>query len=295
MNEFLTLDFAPLTTALLASLCCCLLGNFLVLRRMGLMGDAISHAVLPGIVLAFVFTSSRTTLPIFIGATISAILCSLLIGMIKRLGRIDPGASMGVVFSVFFALGVLLIERAASRHVDLDADCLLHGQLETIMWLPPHSLAELPRQLTTAFIVLLVIIAFLKFFWKEIVLVSFDTPYASAIGAPSMLVEQLFLVVLAAAVVASFEAVGSILVIAMLICPAATARLYADTLKWQFITSIAVTIFSVLGGYAVATIGANILGFDKAWNVAGSIVLVTGAVFAVAALTSRHYGIFKKA
>ncbi len=208
MAEILTLDIPPLLTALFASLCCSLLGNFLVLRRMGLMGDAISHAVLPGIVIAFLATSSRSTWPIFVGATVSAILCSSLIGFLRRVGKIDAGAAMGVVFSVFFALGVLLIEQAAARHVDLDAECLLHGQLETILWFPPHDLswvglAGLPRQLTTAFLVLLVIVVFLKVAWKELVLIAFDTPYAAASGAPLKTLEQLFLVVLASAVVAS--------------------------------------------------------------------------------------------
>jgi manganese/zinc/iron transport system permease protein len=295
MNELLTLDFPPLLTALFASLCCSLLGNFLVLRRMGLMGDAISHAVLPGIVISFLVTSSRATWPIFVGATISAVLCSLLIGLLRRIGKIDPGASMGVVFSVFFALGVLLIEQAAARHVDLDADCLLHGQLETIMWLPPHNWSELPRQLTSAVLVFCVIVAFLKFFWKELVLVAFDSSFATAIGAPHRLVEQLFLVVLAAAVVASFEAVGSILVIAMLICPAAIARLYADELRTQFLISTLVTVFSVVFGYLLATLGAAAMGFDKAWSVAGSVVVVIGITFAVAATTSKNYGIFRKA
>ena len=126
-------DLFPMLAAVLAALCCGLLGNFLVLRKLSLMGDAMSHSVLPGLVIAFMLTGVRTAPVMFLGATLAGVVTVVLVELIKRLGRVEPGAAMGVVFSVLFALGVLLIERAA-RNTDLDADCVLHGQLESLVW-----------------------------------------------------------------------------------------------------------------------------------------------------------------
>src|SRR3546814_19522935 len=132
--EFLQLDFPAVATATLAAVCCALLGNFLVLRRQSLMGDAISHAVLPGIVVGFVVAGTRSPLPMIVGATAAAVLAAVLIELVRRLGRIEAGASMGVVFTVMFAFGVLLLEQAAARSVDLDADCVLYGSSESCVF-----------------------------------------------------------------------------------------------------------------------------------------------------------------
>ncbi len=129
MNDWLytlvSLDLLPLIAGVLSALSCGLLGNHLVLRQQSLMGDAISHAVLPGLVLAFLISGTRNPAVMFIGAAGSAILTVVLIQIVRRLGRVEPGAAMGVVFSVMFALGVLMLEQAAADHVDLDADCVL--------------------------------------------------------------------------------------------------------------------------------------------------------------------------
>src|SRR5688572_21910741 len=118
--QFLTIDFPAMATATLACIVCALLGNFLVLRRESLLGDAISHAVLPGIVLGFLIAGTRATLPILAGAAAASLLCALLIQTIRRVGRIEQGASMGVVFTVMFASGVLLIEQASVGSIDID-------------------------------------------------------------------------------------------------------------------------------------------------------------------------------
>ncbi|MCR9077165.1 MAG: metal ABC transporter permease, partial [bacterium] len=141
------LDLFPLLAATLAAVSCGLLGNFLLLRKQSLMGDAISHSVLPGLVIAFLIASTRSPLVMLTGATIAGVLTVVLIEFVKRFGRVEPGAAMGVVFSILFAVGVLLIEQAAVRHVDLDADCVLHGQLETLVWYAPPESWEEARQL----------------------------------------------------------------------------------------------------------------------------------------------------
>ena len=104
-SEFISLDLPPLLTATFAAVSCALLGNFLVLRRLSLMGDAISHAVLPGIVVAFLLTSSRSSFAIFVGAAIAGILTAVLVELIRKLGRVESGAAIGVVFSLMFAAG----------------------------------------------------------------------------------------------------------------------------------------------------------------------------------------------
>ena len=160
----LALDLFPLLAAALAAVCCGLLGNFLLLRKQSMMGDAISHSVLPGLVIAFLIASTRSPLVMLAGATIAGVVTVVLVEFVKRFGKVEPGAAMGVVFSILFALGVLLIEKAAVRHVDLDAECVLHGQLETLVWYSApatisglwsvETLDAIPRQIITLTIIL---------------------------------------------------------------------------------------------------------------------------------------------
>ena len=175
--QLLSLDLPPFLSAVFAAASCSLLGNFLVLRRVSLMGDAISHAVLPGIVIAFLVSGSRSSLPIFIGAALAGVLTTLLVELVRRLGRMEAGAAMGVVFSLLFALGVLLIEQAAARNIDLDADCLLHGQLESIFWYPPETWAQflslstialLPSEVITSICVFALCVLFVLALYKEL-------------------------------------------------------------------------------------------------------------------------------
>ena len=128
------LDLFPLAAALLAAITCGLLGNLLLLQKLSLMGDAISHGVLPGLVIGFLISGSREPLPMLAGATGAGVVTVLLVAAVRRIGRVESGAAMGVVFTVLFAVGVLLIEQAAARQIDLDAECVLHGQLETLVW-----------------------------------------------------------------------------------------------------------------------------------------------------------------
>ncbi len=128
--EFVSLDLPPLLAACFVGVSCALLGNFLVLRKLSLMGDAISHAVLPGIVVAFLVFDSRAPHFMFIGALGAGLLTVALVSLIQRFTRVESSASIGVVFSILFALGVLLLEQAAARHVDLDLS-LIHSSEPT--------------------------------------------------------------------------------------------------------------------------------------------------------------------
>jgi len=293
-------DLFPLLAAMLACVACAVLGNFLVLRRLSLMGDAISHSVLPGLVIAFMLSASRNPLVMFAGAAAAAVATVVLVEVVKRLGRVEPGAAMGVVFSLLFALGVLLIEQAAVRHVDLDADCVLHGQLEALAWFgAPDTLAGLlqwstleavPRQVWTLLAVCTLSLLFVGVLFKELRIAAFDPQLATAQGYHAGIMHALLMVLVAVATVASFEAVGSILVIAMLICPAVTARVLTDRLLPQVLVSILVAIATALLGYAGAIVIPDLFGKD-AVNAAGSIATVSGILLVLAAVFSPRHGV----
>jgi len=123
------LDGWIVAAGVLCAVASALLGNFLVLRRMSLLGDAISHAVLPGLAAAFFLSGSRSSLPMFLGAVLVGVLTALFTEWIRGIGRVDEGASMGVVFTSLFALGLVMIVQAAD-HVDLDPGCVLYGAIE---------------------------------------------------------------------------------------------------------------------------------------------------------------------
>lgn len=297
---FISIDLPPLLTAIFATSSCALLGNFLLLRKASLMGDAISHSVLPGIVVAFLITNSRSTVAVLVGASIAGVLTAILIELIKRFGKVESGAAMGVVFSLLFALGVLLIEQAAARNVDLDAECLLHGQLESIFWLPPDNfrallswsvLSELPSELASTFFIALLSFCFVFLLFKELTVSSFDPLLSTTLGINANCLHIALMIFVGFAVVASFEAVGSILVIAMLIAPAATARLLTDRLRAQIGLSLLFGIIASVGGYILATLLPNLLGWNSSVNAAGMMAVTSGIALAVVALLSPTYGL----
>jgi manganese/zinc/iron transport system permease protein len=297
---FVSYDLPVVLVTCLAALACGLLGNFLVLRRMSLMGDAISHAVLPGLVGAFLIAGTRHSWPMFIGAAVGGLATVLLVEGVRTLGRLESGAAMGVVFSVLFALGVVLLQQAeAADHVDLDADCVLYGQLETIDWWPPEDLSEwtwqtlreVPRQVTTLAALTAVVVAFIALFFKELRLTSFDPSLATALGIPAWRMHIALMVLVAGATVASFEAVGSILVVAMLICPAATARLLTDRLLTQVVLSGVLSLVAGLGGYVLGAHAPIWLGFEDSVSLAGSMAVLAGVQLALAVVFSPWHGV----
>lgn len=290
--EFLQLSLVPAAVAVLACLVCALPGNFLVLRRQSLIGDAVSHVVLLGIVGAFVVTGSIATGPMLVGATLSALLAVGLIEAIRLLGRVEPGAAMGVVFTALFAAGVLWLEQSRSSSVHLDVEHVLYGNLESLIWLDatgwaslldPVALAGLPDELPRLAWILLVVAAFLTLRWKALVLGTFDPAFASSVGARPGLTNLALLVVVALAAVAAFAAVGAIIVVAMFICPAAAARLMTNTLWKQVALSAAFAVLAAVGGYVLAAWGPLWLGYPHSVSAAGMIAVVGGAILLLAA------------
>jgi manganese/zinc/iron transport system permease protein len=301
--SFLQIDLPAILAALFATVSCALLGNFLVLRRQSLMGDAISHSVLPGIVLGFLVAGSRATWPMFAGATMAAVAAAVLIELVRRLGRLESGAAMGVVFSVFFAAGVLLIEQAAAHAVDLDAECVLYGQLEDILWLAPASWAsllepavwaDLPREVVTLASVTLICAVAVAAFYKELKITSFDPDLATTLGIPAGLFNVGLMLLVGMVAVAAFEAVGSILVIAMFICPAAAARLLTDRLSVQVWLSVLIAALCAVGGYLLAAFGPFWVGGDSSLAASGMIAVMTGIALAASILLAPRHGVLAR-
>lgn len=296
LQDFLMLDLPPLLAAMLAGGTCGLLGSFLVLRRESLVGDALSHAVLPGIVLGFALTGARAGLPMLIGAMVAGLAAVALIALVQKAARLDPAAAIGAVFTTFFAIGLVLLEVTGARSVDLDLDCVLFGQLETLVWtegrdlgslFDAQALAALPRQLGLLAGVALAVGLAVAALWRPIKLVCFDPAYAQALGIPGRWIEIGLALMVAAAAVAAFEAVGSILVVAMLVCPAAALRLMTDRYAVQVLGGAALGAGLGAVGYALAGPVPAALGIGLSLNAAGVIGTLGGLLVGLAALLRR--------
>jgi ABC-type Mn2+/Zn2+ transport systems, permease components len=296
-SEFVQLSLTPMLIGILAAIACALPGNFLVLRRQALIGDAISHVVLPGIVAAFLITGSVSTWPMLLGAAGAAVVAVVLIEAIKRLGRIEPGAAMGVVFTSLFAAGVLLLEQSDTSSVHLDVEHALYGNLESLIWFAAEdwsslvdsaALRELPPELFRMAGAAFVIALLTLIFWRPLKLSTFDEAFARAVGIPTVAVSLGLVIVSAVAAVAAFDAVGSIIVIAMFICPPAAARLMTNRLERQVLWSVVFATLSAVLGYILAGYGPLWLGGEHAVSAAGMIATVSGLILALAALLGPH-------
>lgn len=270
---------------LLCTIPCAWLGCFLVLRRMSMLGDAISHGVLPGIVLAVMFTGQITGWPIILGAMLFGILTAILTQVVHSVIDVPEDASMGVVFTSLFALGVLLISQLTFP-VDLDTGCVLFGIFEII---PLRTISllgmQVPQVMPTMVLVLLGTAGFLGFFWKELTITSFDPALATAMGFSALVMHLILMAMVAAVTVTAFEAVGSVLVIAMLIVPAATAHLLTDRLWPMLLWSTLVAGLSSTLGILFA--GSNFLDT----NASGMMAVMSGCFFFAAVFLAPRHGI----
>ena len=267
----------------LTNVACALVGCYLVLRRMSLMGDAIAHAVLPGLVLAFVFSGSLNIVPLFIGAAAVGLLTTFLTQTLHQYGRVPADASMGVVFTSLFALGVVLLKRYITG-IHFDVACVYEGSLSSAaLDTLPLGGWDVPRQLITVAPVVLLNIAVILLLWKELKISSFDPELSTAMGYSATAMHYLLMTLVAVTTVASFEAVGSILVIAMLIVPPATAQLLSDRLARMVALACVFAVLSAVLGY----------WFAHHWDVApaGAMTVAAGGMYALAVLFAPQYGI----
>lgn len=280
-----------MVVGVLSACSCTLLGNYLVLRRMSLMGDAISHAVLPGLAIAFLISHSREPLPMFFGAVIVGALTALLTQAISRYGNVEEGAAMGVVFSILFAIGLILIRQAAD-HVDLDPSCVLMGNIESI------GLDAMVERVPSAAINLMVVMGlnllFVGLFYKELKICAFDPTLATTLGINANLMHFALMIMVAITTVASFETVGSILVIAMLIVPAAAAHLLTDRLGVMILLSSGIAAACAVLGRILVVMGPGWLGVEASTNTAALMATIAGMFLALAVIFSPRDGIVSR-
>ncbi|MFT5465670.1 MAG: manganese/zinc/iron transport system permease protein [Verrucomicrobiales bacterium] len=218
---------------------CALAGNYLILRRMALVGDAMSHSVLPGIVLAFVIANGNGFW-VIVGAIIAGLLTTMLIEWIHKSSIVKQDVAIGVTFTTLFAIGVVLLKLLAGN-IHIDTDCVLYGQLETAgtdggkIWI---------SGVIAGVTALLVVV-----FYKQLLVTSFDPTLASSMGIPSQLVHYGLMAWVSVVVVSAFEAVGSIMVVAMLILPGATGTLLSQRLPRVLALSVIHAVISAFAGF----------------------------------------------
>lgn len=292
------LDSWIVAIGVLAAIACALPGAFLMLRQMSMMGDAISHAVLPGLALAFIITGSRASLEMFIGAAVIGILTAVFTQWISSWGRVDRGAAMGIVFTTLFAAGLLLITRAA-HHVELDPGCVLFGAIEltpldvVFDWTVAGVALEVPRAFMVLAVVACLNLLLVVLFFKELKVTSFDPALAASLGIRPGFYHYLLMVMVAITTVAAFEAVGSILVIALLIVPPATAYLLCRRLSSMLIVSGLVGAVAAGLGHVVA-IGLPLVAPVPESSTSGMMAVVSGVLLLAAAVLSPRDGLWKK-
>lgn len=273
--------FWIIVTGALVAITCGLLGCFLILRKMSMVGDAISHAVLPGIVIAFLLSGSRETLPMLLGAGATGLFATFLIEYFHRRANLQTDAAIGVTFTFLFAVGIILISAFAGK-VDLDQDCVLYGEIAYVpidLWVTPDGTILGPRPIYILSAVLLIVILFIKLGYKELKLTSFDPAFASAIGISTALWHYLLMAAVSLTTVSSFESVGAILVIAFLIGPPATAYLITPDLKQMLAITAGLGLFISFVGYWMA--------YWLNASIAGSMAVITGLCFATVFVYQR--------
>ncbi|GAA4447496.1 metal ABC transporter permease [Novipirellula rosea] len=284
------LDGWIVAAGMLCAIASALLGNFLVLRRLSMLGDAVSHAILPGLAVAFFISNSRSSLPMFLGAVIVGILTALFTEWIRGVGKVDEGASMGVVFTSLFALGLVMIVQAADR-VDLDAGCVLYGAIESTHLDRVELLGfDIPRAVAVLLGVTIVNLLFVVIFFKELKLSSFDPSLATSMGFSATVMHYALMVLVAVTAVASFESVGNILVVAMFIVPPATANLLTDRLGRMIVLSSIIAAVGAASGHVAAVVVPTWFGYHST-TTASMMAVMVGVFFVIALLFAPRQGL----
>jgi len=282
-------SFWIMLTGALAAGSCALVGCFLVLRRMAMLGDAISHAVLPGIAIAFLLSNSREPLPMLMGAAALGVLTAFVTEWLHRTGRLQQDASIGVTFTWLFAIGVILITAYAGQ-VDLDQECVLYGEIAYVpwdVWTVAGGGSRGPRAVWILGGMLVVNLVWILGSYRALKVCAFDPGLAASLGIPVGLFHYLLMAATSVTTVTAFESVGAILVVAMLVGPPATAYLLTDRLSRMIVMAVALGVIASVGGYWLAR------ALDC--SIAGAMSVVIGACFGLALLFSPSHGVVTKA
>ncbi|MDB5274662.1 MAG: mntD [Chitinophagaceae bacterium] len=273
-------SFWIILTGILVVASCSILGCFLVLRKMTMVGDAISHAVLPGIVLAYLVSGERNSIFLITGAALIGLLTTFLIEFLHKKAKVQEDASIGITFTSFFALGVILISYFA-ENVDLDQDCVLYGEIAYVT-LDPMLIGNIeygPKAVWLLAFVFLVVLAVIIPGYRSLSLTTFDPNYAQAIGISVTLWHYVLMSLVSLTTVASFESVGAILVVAFLTVPAATAYLLTEKLKNMILLSILFGVLASISGYYLADWSNG--------SIAGAMATAAGMIFGIVFIGKR--------
>jgi manganese/zinc/iron transport system permease protein len=275
-----------LLTGSLVGMTCGIIGCFLILRQMAMLADAISHTVLLGIVGAFLISHTMAGVHMFIGAIIVGLLTAFCVQLLHTSG-VQSDAAIGVVFTSLFALGVILLSLFASR-VHLDVDHALMGEIAFVPWdtLEIFGKEMGPKAVWMLGFVFIVDLVLILLFYKEMKITSFDPQMAAALGIPVLFIHYLLMGMLSITTVASFDSVGAILVVAMLIVPGAAAYLLTDRLPSMLVTSAVIGVLSAFSGYYLA-VWLNV-------SISGMMAAAAGGIFAIVFVFSPKHGLLSK-
>ena len=270
--------------ASLVAVACAIPGTFLVLRKMAMISDAISHSILPGIVVGFFITHDLNSPLLIILATLTGIITVVLVEYIQKTGLVKEDTAIGLVFPALFSIGVIMIAKNAND-VHLDIDAVLLGELAFAPFdrLIIEGTDVGPKALWIIGVILIVTLIFLLAFFKELKVSTFDKGLATSLGFSPAITHYGLMSVSSVTTVGAFDAVGAILVVALMITPAAAAYLLTKNLKKMLVLSVIFGIFSALFGYWVAH------WLDA--SIAGSITTILGLLFLVVYLFAPNKGI----
>jgi manganese/zinc/iron transport system permease protein len=273
-------DFWIILTACLVAIINSIFGSILIMRKMAMIGDAIAHAVLPGIVIAYFLSQSRATLPLIIGAAISGLLVTFIIEFFTKKIKLQSDAAIGISYTFFFAVGIILISMFGES-VDLDQECVLYGEIAMVHYdqLIFAGMELGPRQVWILGSILVLIIVMVTTTYNRLVVTTFDESYALSLGINVAFWQYYIMGGVSLSTVVSFESVGAVLVIAFLVGPPATAYLITEKLKNTIFTSIIFGITASISGFYVAS-----------WldgSIAGAIASMIGVQFALVFLYTR--------
>ncbi|MFD4930667.1 metal ABC transporter permease [Peribacillus butanolivorans] len=279
-------DFWIILVGALVAGSCSVLGCFLIVRKMTLIGDAISHSVLPGIVLAFLITGTRDSVPMLIGAAALGLLTVFLIQLFQSSG-VQSDAAIGIVFTSLFATGIVLVS-LYTQQIDFDLEHVLYGEIAYTPWntMTINGFEAGPKAVWIVGSCFILNLTLIFLFFKQFKLVSFDPSLAAAMGIPVLFFHYLLMSLISLTTVAAFDSVGSILVVGMLIIPAATAYLLSDRLSRMILVSIGVGILSSIIGYFSATV------LDA--SISGCMVGAAALLFGLAFLFSPSHGLVSR-
>ncbi|AUG56292.1 metal ABC transporter permease [Acetivibrio saccincola] len=270
--------------AVVTSLACTLAGTFLVLRKMAMMSDAISHSILAGIAIAFLYTKDIHSPLLIVAATATGLVTVFLVEILKNTNLVSEDSAIGLVFTSLFSVGVIIISKYA-RNVHLDTDAVLLGEIAFAPFRRFYigNIDLGPKSLYIMTAILIVNILFISLFYKELKISAFDPGLAFVLGFSPGIVHYGLMTVVSITAIGAFDTVGSILVVALMVVPPLTAYLLTDKLKFMILISAILGILSGILGYQAAHL------LDV--SISGSMATVSGIMFFLAFIISPQKGI----